>query len=151
MEEVQRRLRSGVNDRRAVHVTFDDGYADNCRTAIPWLVRERIPCTYFVTVQNILECQPFDHDLKRGVRLASNSLEEIRAMADAGIEIGAHAYTHADLGKLTDPERAAQGAGRRPAGATRGDWPAGPLFRFPLRPARQLELPGLRPGRPVRL
>ena len=64
MEEVQRRLRSGVNDRPAVHVTFDDGYADNCQTAIPWLVKERIPCTYFVTVQNILECRPFDHDLK---------------------------------------------------------------------------------------
>lgn len=103
MEEVQRRLRSGVNDRPAVHVTFDDGYADNCRIAIPWLVKERIPCTYFVTVQNVLECRPFDHDLKCGANLAPNSLEEVRAMADAGIEIGAHTYSHADLGKLTDP------------------------------------------------
>ena len=32
MDEVQRRLRSGVNDRPAVHITFDDGYADNCQT-----------------------------------------------------------------------------------------------------------------------
>ncbi len=103
MGEVQRRLRSGVNDRPAVHVTFDDGYADNCQTAIPWLVRERIPCTYFVTVQNVLECRRFDHDLKCGANLMPNSLDEIRAMADAGIEIGAHTYSHADLGKLTDP------------------------------------------------
>ncbi len=102
MEEVQRRLRSGVNDRPALHVTFDDGYADNCRTAIPWLVRERIPCTYFVTVRNILERRPFDHDLKVGVELPPNSLEEIRAMARAGIEIGAHTYSHPDLGKVTD-------------------------------------------------
>ena len=103
MAEVQRRLRSGVNDRRAVHVTFDDGYADNCQTAIPWLVKEGIPCTYFVTVRNILECRPFDHDLKCGLNLAANSLEEIRAMANAGIEIGAHTYSHPDIGKLTDP------------------------------------------------
>ena len=103
MDEAQRRLRSGVNDRPAVHVTFDDGYADNCQTAIPWLVRERIPCTYFVTVRNILEHRPFDHDLDCGLNLAPNSLEEIRAMAEAGIEIGAHTYSHPDLGKLTDP------------------------------------------------
>src|SRR5208283_1818575 len=103
LEEVQRRLRSGINDRPAVHITFDDGYADNCQVAIPWLVKERIPCTYFVTVQNMLERRPFDHDLKRGLKLMPNSLDEIRAMAKAGIEIGAHTYSHPDLGKLTDP------------------------------------------------
>jgi peptidoglycan/xylan/chitin deacetylase (PgdA/CDA1 family) len=102
LDEAQRRMRSGVNDRAAVHVTFDDGYADNCRTAIPWLVQERIPCTYFVTAQNILERRPFDHDLKCGVNLAPNSREEIRTMANAGIEIGAHTYSHPDLGKLAD-------------------------------------------------
>jgi peptidoglycan/xylan/chitin deacetylase (PgdA/CDA1 family) len=103
MEEVQRRLQSGVNDRPAVHITFDDGYADNCQTAIPWLIKEQVPCTYFVTVQNILECRPFDHDLKCGANLPPNSLEEIRAMARAGIEIGAHTYSHADMGQVTDP------------------------------------------------
>jgi len=103
MEEVQQRLRSGVNTRPALHITFDDGYADNCQTAIPWLVKERIPCTYFVTTQNLFEHRPFDHDLEAGVNLTPNSLDEIRSMAAAGIEIGAHTYCHADLGKLTDP------------------------------------------------
>ena len=103
MEETQRRLRSGVNDRPAMHVTFDDGYADNCRTAIPWLVKERIPCTYFVTAENVLEHRPFAHDLKWGANLAPNSLDELRAMAGAGVEIGAHTYSHADMGRLTDP------------------------------------------------
>ena len=78
MEEAQRRMRSGVNDRPVVHVTFDDGYADNCRTAIPWLVKERIPCTYFVTAENVLEHRPFAHDLKLALRLWPNSLEEAR-------------------------------------------------------------------------
>jgi peptidoglycan/xylan/chitin deacetylase (PgdA/CDA1 family) len=105
MEELQRRVQSGVNHRSAVHVTFDDGYADNCQTAIPWLVEERIPCTYFVTVQNVLQRRPFDHDRARGVDVTPNSLQEIRAMAAAGIEIGAHTYSHLDLGKPIDPAR----------------------------------------------
>jgi peptidoglycan/xylan/chitin deacetylase (PgdA/CDA1 family) len=103
MQEAQRRLRSGVNTRPALHITFDDGYADNCGAAIPWLIKERIPCTYFVTVQNIMECKPFDHDLNVGVSLRPNTLEEIREMAAAGIEIGAHTYCHPDLGKMNDP------------------------------------------------
>jgi peptidoglycan/xylan/chitin deacetylase (PgdA/CDA1 family) len=103
MEEVQRRLRSGVNTRPALHITFDDGYADNCRAAIPWLIKERIPCTYFVTMENIMDGRPFAHDLKLGLNLRPNSLDEIRAMAAAGIEIGAHTYCHPDLGKVTDP------------------------------------------------
>jgi peptidoglycan/xylan/chitin deacetylase (PgdA/CDA1 family) len=103
MQEVQRRLRSGVNDWPALHITFDDGYSDNCQTAIPWLVKQHIPCTYFVTASNVLEHRLFDHDLQCGASLVPNSLEELRAMAAAGIEIGAHTYSHADLGKLTDP------------------------------------------------
>jgi peptidoglycan/xylan/chitin deacetylase (PgdA/CDA1 family) len=102
MQEAQRRLRSGINTRPALHITFDDGYADNCRAAIPWLIKERIPCTYFVTVQNIMEGRPFEHDLKLGCNLPPNSLDEIRAMAAAGIEIGTHTYCHPDLGKMTD-------------------------------------------------
>ena len=105
MEEVQRRIRSGVNDRSAVHITFDDGYAANHHVAIPWLIKNGIPCTYFVTVQNILQQRPFDHDLRHGLNLAPNSLDEIRAMADGGIEFGAHTYSHPDLGKLTDPDK----------------------------------------------
>ena len=151
MQEVQRRLRSGANTRPALHITFDDGYADNCHAAIPWLVKERIPCTYFVTAQNILEGGPFEHDVKAGACLQPNSLEEIRAMAAAGIEIGAHTYGHSDLGKVTDPARTAPRTRPRPARPARGPGAGNPLFRLPLRPARQPELLGLRDGGPQRL
>jgi peptidoglycan/xylan/chitin deacetylase (PgdA/CDA1 family) len=103
LEEVQRRLRHG-NERPAVHITFDDGYADNCHSAIPMLVRERIPCTYFVTLQNLLDGRPFEHDLNDGCRPEVNNVEQVRAMAAAGIEIGAHTYSHCDLGKVRDPD-----------------------------------------------
>lgn len=102
LAEAQRRVRSGANYRPAVSITFDDGYADNCQHAIPLLVKERIPCTYFVTLRNILEGEPFSHDLVLGHSLTPNTLDQVRAMADAGIEIGGHAYTHADLGAIED-------------------------------------------------
>ncbi len=102
--EAQRILRSGENRRPCVSITFDDGYAENCQEAIPLLVKERIPCTYFVTARNVLEGVPFPHDVAAGSPLPPNSPEQLRAMAAAGIEIGAHTYTHADLGKLTDPD-----------------------------------------------
>lgn len=104
LQEVQRRIRSGRNSRLCASITFDDGYAENCREAIPLLVKQRIPCTYFVTVWNVLEGEPFAHDLAQGHRFPPNSPEQIRAMAAAGIEIGLHGYTHLDFG-ATDDER----------------------------------------------
>lgn len=102
LAEARRRVLSGVNPRPCVSITFDDGYADNCREAIPLLIKERIPCTYFVTLQNVLDGEPFAHDLAQGHALAPNTLEQLRAMAAAGIEIGAHTYTHPDLARITD-------------------------------------------------
>ena len=47
--------------------------------------------------------EPFPDDLAMGRRLAPNNLEQLRAMAAAGIEIGAHTFTHANLGAIGDP------------------------------------------------
>ena len=104
LEEAQRRIREGCNREPCVSITFDDGYAENCRQAIPWLIEKRIPCTYFVTVQNVFTGEPFPDDLAMGRRLAPNNLEQLRAMAAAGIEIGAHTFTHADLGAISDQQ-----------------------------------------------
>lgn len=103
LEEVQRRIRDGDNSRPSVSITFDDGYADNCLEAIPLLIAQRIPCTYFVTLDNVLRGEPFPHDLKLGRRLAPNSLDQLRAMAASGIEIGAHGRHHLDFGRIKDP------------------------------------------------
>jgi peptidoglycan/xylan/chitin deacetylase (PgdA/CDA1 family) len=103
--EAQRRMQFGVNRRMAVCITFDDGYADNCLTALPLLVRRRIPCTYFVTTENVLNQTPFAHDLKLGASPRPNTTGQIRALAEAGIEIGGHTRTHADLGALGRRDR----------------------------------------------
>ena len=99
LAEAQRRIREG-NSRPAVSVTFDDGYADNCAGALPLLIEEGIPCTYFVATRFVVEGKPFPHDVARGMPLAPNTAEQLRQMAAAGIELAAHTRTHADIGRL---------------------------------------------------
>lgn len=105
LEEAQLRIGAEENDRPTVCITFDDGYADNCQTAVPWLLEQEIPFTYFVTSDHIQSGDPFAHDLAAGHPLTPNTVEQIRDMAAAGVEIGAHSRTHADLGQVTS-ERA---------------------------------------------
>ncbi len=102
--EAQRRVQSGTNRRPCVAITFDDGYADNCDHALPLLIAERIPCTYFVSSRHILTGTPFPHDLAKGRPLAPNNPEQIQKLAQAGIEIGSHTRTHANLGRIKDPD-----------------------------------------------
>ena len=102
-DEAQQLLRNGNRGRIAVNITFDDGYADNCLHAIPTLLKKKIPFTYYVTTDNVRSGQPFPHDKKNDQPLAPNSVEEIQAMADSGVEIGVHTRTHADMGKVLDP------------------------------------------------
>ena len=99
LAEVQRRVRYGDSNRPGVHVTFDDGYSENCDVAIPELIRRKIPCTYFVTLHNIVSGESFEHDRRRGLPIQPNTLEQIRWMASQGIEIGAHTRNHRDLGQ----------------------------------------------------
>jgi len=102
LHEAQERLRSEKNSKPAVCITFDDGYADNCAYALPLLLKREIPFTYFVTLKNILEGTPFPHDVAAGCALGPNTAEQIRELADAGVEIGGHTRTHPHLGEITD-------------------------------------------------
>jgi len=105
LEEAQRRIASETNNRPTVSITFDDGYADNCETALPWLLDQKVPFTYFVTSNNTLTGDPFAHDLAADCPLTPNTAKQLQALADAGVEIGAHTRSHADLGKITDEDQ----------------------------------------------
>ena len=89
----------GARERPTVHITFDDGYADNMIVALPELIRRGIPTSYFVTTQFVEDQIPFPHDVAQGHPLAPNTIDEIRCLADAGIVIGAHSHSHIDFGK----------------------------------------------------
>ncbi|MCA9161568.1 MAG: polysaccharide deacetylase family protein [Planctomycetales bacterium] len=104
LSEGQRRLREG-NHRPAISVTFDDGYSDNCQRALPFLIKQEIPFTYFVSSHYVESGEPFPHDVAAGKSLRPNTPDEIRALAEAGVEIGGHTRTHADLGQIRNPKR----------------------------------------------
>jgi peptidoglycan/xylan/chitin deacetylase (PgdA/CDA1 family) len=97
LAEAQHRITTGKNRRPTAVITFDDGYADNCDFALPLLLDRELPFTYFVTSGNIQSARPFAHDIEGGVPLAPNTVADIQALAEAGIEIGAHTRTHVDL------------------------------------------------------
>ncbi len=105
LEEAQRRIRCGSNRRPAVSITFDDGYADNCLHALPLLIKEKIPVTYFVAARHVLHGVPFPHDVTADRPPRPNTPEQIEALAAAGVEIGAHTRTHCNLGRIHDPKR----------------------------------------------
>ncbi len=105
LEEVQRRIRTDSSELPAVSITFDDGYAENCEQALPLLIQQRIPCTYFVSVDFVQTCRPFPHDVAHGHLARPNSVQQLKNLSDAGVEIGGHTRTHADLGKIDDDNR----------------------------------------------
>lgn len=102
--EAQRRIRHG-HDRPSVAITFDDGYADNNDFALPLLVRERMACTYFITLRNAQTGEPFPHDAQLGRPLKPNTIDDLRRWADAGVEIGGHTRTHLNLGAIRDMDQ----------------------------------------------
>lgn len=104
LAEAQARIAAGCNRRPTACITFDDGYADNMRFAVPRLLKHHVPFTYFVATDHVFSGRPFPHDVAAGRPLAPNSLSELRELAAAGIEIGGHTRSHADAGKLS-PKR----------------------------------------------
>lgn len=105
LDEAQRRIVARHNDRPTVAITFDDGYADNIANAIPELVRRNLPATYFVSTDFVRTGDAFPHDAARGVPLQPNTIDELRQIAESGIELGAHTKSHSDLGTIDDVDR----------------------------------------------
>jgi peptidoglycan/xylan/chitin deacetylase (PgdA/CDA1 family) len=101
LAEAQRRIASGRNARPTVAITFDDGYAENMDFAVPLLLKEKVPFTYFVSTNHVFGNRPFPHDEAAGRPLAPNTLSQLREMAAAGVEIGAHNRNHIHLGVVS--------------------------------------------------
>jgi len=101
LAEAQQRIGSGTNKRPTVAITFDDGYSENMEFAVPLLVKERVPFTYFVSTNHVFGNKPFPHDADAGRPLAPNNVSQLREMAAAGVEIGAHNRNHIHLGVVS--------------------------------------------------
>lgn len=85
---------------RSVVLTFDDGYADFHRHAAPLLDAHGFTATVFVTTGWLDDAgeqaagEPLDRML---------SWAQVRELAAAGIEIGAHSHSHAQLDQIPGP------------------------------------------------
>jgi peptidoglycan/xylan/chitin deacetylase (PgdA/CDA1 family) len=78
--------------RRSVVLTFDDGFADNHELALPLLKRHGARATFFPVAGFIGS----DNDPGENYMTP----DQLRELAGAGMEIGSHAMSHAELAKM---------------------------------------------------
>jgi peptidoglycan/xylan/chitin deacetylase (PgdA/CDA1 family) len=91
MDAVAHCITTGTCPSRAVALTFDDGYADAFTTALPVLQRYGFTATFYIISGMV--GQP-----------GYMSWEQLVALRDAGMEIGAHTIDHYDLTTLDPAE-----------------------------------------------
>ncbi len=91
--------------RRAVVLTFDDGYRDNYTEAAPLLKKAGIPATFFVSTAYMGTERDFPHDLRdqetvvtKLIRFPKLTWTDLRAMEVDGFEIGSHTINHTNMG-----------------------------------------------------
>jgi glycosyltransferase involved in cell wall biosynthesis/peptidoglycan/xylan/chitin deacetylase (PgdA/CDA1 family) len=105
LADIQSSQVSGRRRRLQTALTFDDGYGCNLENALLDIARRGLPCTYFVSTNFVETGECFPHDVAIGQSHRPHSLEEIRQIAELGIEIGGHTASHLDLGKQWEPGR----------------------------------------------
>jgi peptidoglycan/xylan/chitin deacetylase (PgdA/CDA1 family) len=95
--------------RPRVAIAFDDGYVDNYDYAFPVLRERGLAATFFVTA-GYVDGDPVVLARFRklwgatSAELQPLSWGQIREMADAGMEIGCHTYSHPSLRHLSEQD-----------------------------------------------
>lgn len=98
MRDLEPYLR-GEKQGKVVGITFDDGYQNNVRNALPILKRHGFTATCYGVSSMIGGTNSWDHGIVAEKPLMT--LEDWRVWRDAGMDVGSHTRTHADLSTLS--------------------------------------------------
>jgi peptidoglycan/xylan/chitin deacetylase (PgdA/CDA1 family) len=88
---------------RPVALTFDDGYADFHREALPLLAEHRFTATVFVTTGWVADAGPDAAGRPLDRMLTWGQIDDLHR---EGIEVAAHSHSHAQLDQLPAPSLA---------------------------------------------
>jgi peptidoglycan/xylan/chitin deacetylase (PgdA/CDA1 family) len=117
-ELVMPSTRATADGRPRVAITFDDGYEDNHREALPLLSAYGFPATFFITTGLVDGDEGTITRLRRawgpaGRALRPLSLGQLRELQAAGMTLGAHTRTHRNLRALDERALTAEIGGSR--------------------------------------
>lgn len=108
LSELSRRIVSNSLVGNEISITFDDGYQDNLKNALPLLEKYNIPATIFVTTGYLGRKASFKWDMEYSEfdRAQFLSQDEINLLSQHPlIEIGAHTETHPRLIDISKTEQ----------------------------------------------
>ncbi|MFB9896117.1 polysaccharide deacetylase family protein [Planobispora takensis] len=91
--------------RGMVGLTFDDGYTDFAAVAVPVLARYGFTATVFAVAGHLGGHNSWDEN---GPDKTLMTVQELREVADAGMEVASHTLTHAFLEMADDAMLAAE-------------------------------------------
>jgi peptidoglycan/xylan/chitin deacetylase (PgdA/CDA1 family) len=93
----------GERQGRVVGITFDDGYRNNLEHALPVLLACGFTATCYAVAERLGGRNDWDAHL--GVpQKALMTVADLRAWTAAGMEVGAHGMSHADLTRIALPQ-----------------------------------------------
>lgn len=86
----------GEREGRVAAITFDDGYIDNLDNALPALQAAGFGATCYFVSGGLGAYNSWD-DAVIGTRKRIMDRAQVRAWADAGMEVGSHSHSHPQL------------------------------------------------------
>lgn len=100
LREAALRLRDGTLPARPACVTFDDGYADNCTTALPILREVGVPATFFIATAYLDGGRMFNDTLIEVARGLPTGRCDLSSVGLGEVELASPADRQAFAGRL---------------------------------------------------
>jgi peptidoglycan/xylan/chitin deacetylase (PgdA/CDA1 family) len=108
LEEAWARTQNGTLPRRAIVLTFDDGYRSTLEDVWPRLEARAWPATLFALTGYLDGNSFLPWDLAREDPAPLLNLTELLELAERGMHVGSHTVSHRWLPRLSDQDLAAE-------------------------------------------